>query len=157
MAEAGSTTSEKVFKPYWNEQYAAIASSLWLPTETALHGLDGKSSIWLSVKAAVKSWFSIKTWEAPKTNSPRTSSTSFMSSPAACTDDENTVRLVIASKIRIYPNTQQQSLLRRWFGVSRKTYNATVEYLRTPETKAKFYDIKKWLIPSQPLEIASVN
>jgi putative transposase len=57
---------------------------------------------------------------------------------------------MIASKIRIYPSPQQKSLLWRWFGVSRKTYNATVEYLKTPETNANFYAIKKWLIPSLP-------
>ena len=58
--------------------------------------------------------------------------------------------LVKSSKIRLYPTIQQKSLLRHWFGVSRKTYNATVEYLQIPETKADFFDIKKWLIPSLP-------
>lgn len=60
MLEVGSTTNGKVFKPYWNEQYAETVSSVWLPTETTLQGLDGKSSILLSVRAAVKSWFSIR-------------------------------------------------------------------------------------------------
>jgi hypothetical protein len=38
----------------------------------------------------------------------------------------------------------------RWFGVSRKVYNATVEHLKQPETKADWKAIKKWLIPSLP-------
>lgn len=155
MSEAVSTINGKDFAPYWNEQYAAIASGLWLPTETALRALDGNSSNTLSDRAVANSWFSIKTWEAPKTSLPKTCFTSYTSFPVACTGVES-IRLVKSKKIRIYPTAPQRSLLRNWFGVSRKVYNATVEYLRQKGTVANWMEIKKWLIPSMPEYCAEV-
>ena len=104
----------------------------------------------------MNSWFSVKTWEVPKTNWQGTYCTSCTSFPVECRDADDTVKIIKSAKIRIYPDARQRSLLRRWFGVSRKTYNATVEHLKTPKTQANFYTLKKWLVPSLPDYCAEV-
>lgn len=150
MSEAALITNVKAYVPYWNTHCAENVSNLWLPTETALRGLDGNSLPLSSKNREAKSWFSMRTWEAPKTNSPKTFSTSCTSSLADCTGGVSTVKLLKSKKIHIYPTAQQKRLFLRWFGVSRKVYNATVEHLKQPETKADWKAIKKWLIPSLP-------
>lgn len=40
--------------------------------------------------------------------------------------------------------------MKKWFGVSRKVYNETVNHLQQPGTVASFMAIKKWLLPSLP-------
>lgn len=147
-SEADSILNEKVFVPYWNGQYQDIVSDLWLPTVTALQGLDTNSLSGLLTKPVANSWFSTRLFEAPKTNLPKTSCISFTSSPAACTEGASTV--LRTQQIRLYPTAPQRALLRNWFGVSRKTHNQTVEYLKQQGTKANFMEIKKWLVPSLP-------
>lgn len=145
-----STTSEKAYVPYWNEQYAANVSGLWLPTETALRDSEQSSSSMWFANPAERSWFSTKVWEAPRTSWPRTCFTSSTSSPLACTDFAPRERYRKTAKIRVYPDSKQRHLLRKWFGVSRLVFNATVEYLNQPGTKANWKEIKVWLVPSMP-------
>lgn len=149
MLDQVSTTNEKVFYPYWTEQYRETVSNLWLPTETALRDLEVNSLSALSSKAVENSWFSTKLWEVQKTNSLKTYSTSCTSLVAGCMDDVN-IKLLRSKKIRIYPTAQQKNLFAKWFGVSRKVFNDTISYLKEPETKANFMAIKKWLLPSLP-------
>nr|WP_157862492.1 RNA-guided endonuclease TnpB family protein [Nitrosococcus halophilus] len=63
---------------------------------------------------------------------------------------DESIKVIRSKKIRFYPTTAQKNLFRRWFGVSRRIYNKTVEHLATPGTIADWKAIKQWLIPAQP-------
>ncbi|MDD3001527.1 MAG: transposase [Candidatus Riflebacteria bacterium] len=52
--------------------------------------------------------------------------------------------------MRFYPTKQQKIVLFKWFGVSRYSFNKTVEYLRQPDTKADWKAIKTDLIHNLP-------
>jgi putative transposase len=54
-------------------------------------------------------------------------------------------------KIRIYPDTAQKTVLRRWFGGARALYNLAIEYLQYPGTKACWMGIKTDLIYAAPV------
>ena len=144
----GSTSSAKDCGPYWNERCAELSSRLWLPTETVLQGLEVRSSSSFFSSPVDNSWFLTKFHSLLSRSLQPTCLPSCTCSPADCTDCEST-RLK-SRKIRIYPSQTQRSLLRRWFGVSRYVYNRTVEYLKQPGTKAKWMDIKLWLLKSLP-------
>ena len=64
------------------------------------------------------------------------------------TDSENTVQR--SRKIRVYPNKEQRTILDRWFGASRFSYNKTVEFLKHPDTKAQWKSIKTDLLHGMP-------
>jgi putative transposase len=70
------------------------------------------------------------------------------SSAAELTDLENIQKK--SRKIRIYPDLKQKKLLRKWFGVSRYVYNKTIEYLKQPDTRANWKEIKTDIIHSLP-------
>jgi putative transposase len=95
-----------------------------------------------------KSWFSIELNSAPSGSFPRICSPSSTSFPAECTDSGDTLRK--SKKIRIYPTALQKQTLRRWFGIARRAYNATVELLRRPGSRANWKKIKTGIIVALP-------
>ena len=143
-----STSSAKVCVPYWNDFCAATSSNLWLPTGIGLLGSGSTSSGSLLSETAEKSWFSIQEWEAQNQNSPKTCSPYSTTSLAECTDSE----AIKAKRIRIYPNPQQRSMFRQWFGTSRRVYNDTVAHLNQPkELRAKSWmGAAKVILPALP-------
>ena len=143
-----STSSAKGCGPYWNAQCEELSSRLWLPTETVLQGSEVRSSSSSFNSPVDNSWFLTKFHSLLSRSSRPTCLPSFTSSLVDCTDCEST--RIKSRKIRIYPDQAQRSLLRRWFGVSRYVYNRTVEYLKQPDTKANWMDIKLWLLKSLP-------
>lgn len=153
-SEADSTSSEKVFAPYWTDLCEEISSRLLLPVE--IDSVDSDSSYFStwSNKTVEKSWFSTKLYTALKANSQGIFSPSLTSSLVECTDYEATQNK--SKKIRVFLNSEQKKLVKHWFGVSRYVYNTTIAYLQQPDTKANWFKIKKQILDSLPDWAASV-
>ncbi len=146
--EAGLTSKEKGFEPYWTDYCKEISSQLLLPTGIDCADLDSSLyNIWLS-KTVDKSWFSTKLYTVPKQNLQQICSQYFTSSLVECTDLENTLRK--SKKIRIYLTTEQKKIVKHWFGVSRFVFNKTVKYLQEKGTKANWKAIKTGIINELP-------
>lgn len=148
ISEVGLTTKEKDLSPYWNQQIAEISKKLWLPTKIDCPDLDLTSLGGLLKNTEENSWFSMDLTFPLNKNLLTTSYPLFTSSPVEFMDSGNTVTK--SRKIRIYPNAQQRQVLRDWFGAGRYCYNKTVEYLKTPGTKANWKGIKTGIIKSVP-------
>lgn len=151
------TSKEKVLKPYWNEFCKEKNLELWLPTKIDLLDSVMTSSINWSNDPVGKSWFSTILLKALNLNSPKTSLTSFMYSPAECTDLEDTQKKLnknskkkskanCSRKIRIYPTKEQQNCFLYWFAGNRAAYNITNEYLKQKGTIANWKNIKTDLL-----------
>lgn len=143
-----SISSGKDCGPYWSERCAELSSRLWLPTETVLQDSGARSSSLLYSSPVENSWFLTKFHSHQSKNSLLTCLPSFTSFLVDCTDSENTG--LRSRKIRIYPDFEQRKILRHWFGVSRYVYNKTIEYLKKPDTKANWMEIKLWLLKDLP-------
>ena len=124
---AESTSSEKDYKPFWNEQCGEISSKLWLPTETDLQDSGLTLSASLSKKMVENSWFSARIHSRPNKNSRKTCSISFTSSPAECTD----YAITKSRLVKLYPSKQQKVKFYYWLNVSRFTFNWTIDFIRT--------------------------
>jgi putative transposase len=143
-----TTSVEKDLNPYWSAYSAAMSSRLWLPTKTVLQSLGSESSTFSSRKTVEKSWFATELHTAPKEILSKICSPTFTSSPAECTDLDDT--LVKSKKIRVYPTPEQLPLFRQWIGTARRAYNQTVALLKQPGTKANWKKIKTDLIDALP-------
>jgi putative transposase len=148
ISDLESTTKEKDLTPYWNGQCKEINSKLWLPTKTALQGLDLNLSNQLSKKMVEKSWFSTELNYHHKKNLQKIFSKSSMYSHAGSMECENTITK--SKKIKIYPTTKQKQLLNMWMGVSRYTYNQTIDYLKQKDSSNNWFKIKTNLLNSLP-------
>ena len=146
LTPKSSRTSEADSTPYWNAHTAANASNLWMPAETDSRDSELNSSS----AAAVESWFSTKYLSAAGLNSPPTFSQSLPRSERASTDCAVIVRK--SRKIRIYPDANQRTALRRWFGAARRFYNAAVELLTKGDNppKAVKYEIRDRIMADAP-------
>ncbi|MEG4285420.1 transposase [Microcoleus sp. A006_D1] len=141
-------------KPYWSDLCAQISSKLLLPVETDCVDSDlSYSSSW-SDKTVEKSWFSQALYTVLKPNSQPIFLPSFTATVAGCTPGEATARK--SRKIRIFPSPEQKALLKKWFGVSRFVFNATIKYLQEPGTKANWMAIKTEILNSLPDWASSV-
>lgn len=143
-----STSKEKVCVPYWTDFCKVISSSLLLPVGTDLQDLDLNSYNTWSNKTVDKSWFSTKLYTVRNQNLPKIYSQSFTSFPIECTGLENTLKK--SKKIYLKLSLAQKRKIKYWFGVSRFTYNKTIRYLQTPETKANWKGIKTGIIQGLP-------
>ena len=148
ILEADLTSKEKTFYPFWNKQVAELSEKLWLPTEIDSVDLDLNLLNGFSTKMMSNSWFSTMTKVPLNQSLSQTYYPSLPYSPVGFTDSEST--LTRSRKIRFYPTKIQKRILFRWFGVSRYSFNKTVEYLRQPNTKASWKDIKTGLIHGLP-------
>lgn len=146
--EAASTSNAKDLSPYWTDWHLVKSSQLWLPTRTDWRGSGLKSSSTLSVGMVVNSWFLSEVSTAPSENFATIFSPSFTSSLAECTGSEGT--LVKSKKIRLYPTPEQASIFKRWIGIGRVAFNAAVEVLREPGSKAAWKSIKTAIIYGLP-------
>ncbi|MDD2815006.1 MAG: transposase [Thiotrichaceae bacterium] len=139
--EAVSTSNGKNLKPFWNEQCAAMASNLWLPTETDWLDSDKTLSNKLSSLMVENSWFSTKLLVRPNKNLPKTCSISYTSLVTECTDLE-----ITKSKLhKLHLTAQNKMHFNKWLRVSRFVYNTTIALLRDYEgdKKPSWMDIKK--------------
>ncbi|WP_366513759.1 helix-turn-helix domain-containing protein [Moorena sp. SIOASIH] len=95
-----------------------------------------------------KSWFSTNLKVVQNPNLPEIFSESFTSSHAESTDSESTGRK--SKKIRVFLNSEQRTLVRKWFGVSRYVFNKTVKILQDSEVKANWKAIKTGILNDLP-------
>src|ERR1051325_7868982 len=58
VLDQGSTSNDRVLRPYWNEQVAEWSQKLWLPIVTDSAALPSTSSSTCSPSMQQKSWFS---------------------------------------------------------------------------------------------------
>lgn len=135
----GSTSNAKDCVPYWSLRAKEMSPKLWLPIETdcvALHSnwLNGSFSSMES-----NSWFSIHQWNSLNNqNSQKTSLQSLTFSIAESMEKESTKKVLKkvrktkaeklpankSLKVRLKPKCLEQlSILRKWFGCVRYTYN----------------------------------
>jgi putative transposase len=138
-SEADLTSKGKDLTPYWNESCLAMSQKLLSYTQTGYVGSDLNSLNLLQESSIAKSWFSTTVHCHHNQKWLKTSSQSFTSSLAECTDLENIV--VRSKKIRIYPKNPQQA--RKYLGLSRWWYNRTINHLNQSDTKASLYDVRK--------------
>ena len=130
-----------------NVQWEESEKSL-LPTETDFADLDLNCLSGSSLRTLLNSWFSNNKNYRLNKNWLQTCSPSSPSFHVEFTDSENTVTR--SRKIRVYPNKEQRTILDRWFGASRFSYNKTVEFLKHPDTKAQWKSIKTDLMHDMP-------
>lgn len=120
-----STSKEKGFVPYWNEQ-CQVSVSQWLSaTKIDLQGsdltlLNGSSNV-----REDKSWFSIESKVLPQKNSQGTCQLSSPFLRRGSTASE----VIGCKKIKLYPNRTQKAILRQWMGTYRWAYNKSVQYM----------------------------
>ena len=144
---------EKGCKPFWNAQSARNSEKLWLPTEIDLPDLGSNSSSPSSKKAVAKSSFSITRHSNPeKTNLPRTSLLSSMSSTPVKWEEGDTVTRCL--KLKLYPNCEQKRAFKRWFGTYRFVYNRALAYSNEPKSSI---DLATLFNPSHRLDFYTMR
>lgn len=144
----GLTSKEKGLSSFWSNQHLEMSKKLWLPTETDSVGLDSNLLSGSSLNTMLNSWFSTTLKVPRKQNLLPTSSPYLPCSPAEFTDSGSMLQR--SRKIRFYPTRIQKNLLFKWFGVARFCFNTTVAYLRQPDTKANWYEIKTEILNNLP-------
>jgi putative transposase len=144
-----STSNVKVLKPFWKEFTQNLSTNLWLPIKTDCVGLDVKSSNGSYSNLILNSWFSSKIQKKiEQKNSQMTYCPSLMYSlQGIMEDDQDCIKnkeiklkktpknidkqpAQKAIKIRLYPNKEQKTKLREFFGITRFIYNACLADLK---------------------------
>lgn len=148
ISEVESTSKEKNFSGFWNNQHLEMSKKLWLPIETDSVDLDLNSLSGSSLNTMLNSWFSMIVKVPLNKNLSQTSYQLSQFSHVGFPDSENILKR--SRKIRFYPTKQQKIILFKWFGVARYSFNKAVEYLRQPDTKADWKAIKTDLIHTLP-------
>jgi len=127
---ADSTSSEKVFKPYWNPFCQMMSDWLSLPTKIACAGLDLILSHGLPAVRKLKYWFSTQRTLVQKERWLKTSSPSSMSLVVDCPDSGNTKsKFVKTVSYRVYPCKELAIIWKQWVSAVRKVYNISIGYL----------------------------
>lgn len=139
ISEAVSISNEKGLEPYWTESCKKRSQRLLLHTKTDCVDLGLNLSNTLQINTTAKSWFSATASSLLRENSFKTSLQSYMFSPVAFTDSENTVNR--SKKIRIYPKDRKRA--NQYFGLSRYWYNQAIEYLKQEGTKASLGEVRQ--------------
>lgn len=160
ISDRESTSREKGCVPSWSLQAKESSPKLWLPIETgcvALHSnwLNGSFNSMES-----NSWFSMKTWNPPNNpNLQKTFSPSSMFSIAESMEKESTKKQKktkerkkpsanVCRRVRLRPQPEVASTLRKWFGCVRFTYNWTLGCIKNnqKEYKINTYWLRKRFI-----------
>jgi putative transposase len=129
-SEADSTSSEKVFKPYWTEFSQTLSNLLSLPTKIGFAVLGSILSHGCVLGSRLKYWFSTKKTSAQNEKWSRIFLPSFTSSVADCTDLESTKsKLLRTVSYRVYPNKDLAVIWKKWVSAVRKVYNISIAYL----------------------------
>ncbi len=134
-----STSRDQDLSPYWNESCLALSQKLLSRTETGSVGSDLNCLNESAISVERVSWFANQLLVHQNKSWSEICSPLSTSSPADCTDSENT--LVRSVKIRIYPSNESKETFRRFNGLSRFWYNKAVEELKNSGKKS-FYDLR---------------
>ncbi len=154
-SDQASTSSGRVLGPFWNLRCQELSPKLWLPTETDCVDLHSNWSSGSFNTIKSNSWFSIKHWKEKQQtdqNSQKICSQS-MFSIAESIEKENTKKKRtnkvrkstkdVPNKIRRFrlnPDPETASILRRWFGSVRSTYNWALGCIKAKPDKYKCTD-----------------
>lgn len=141
-SEADSTSSEKVFEPYWTEFSAVLANILSLPTKIGFAALGSILSHGCAVNSKLKYWFSTKRTSAQNKRWLKMFLQSSMSSVAGCTDSESiSQKLLKTLTYQVYPAKELKVIWTKWLAASRKVYNISIEYLNENQGYTKVGNI----------------
>ncbi len=130
-----STSSEKVYLPYWNEFCQAMSEWLSLPTKTDF--VDSGSTLLhgLHKGAGVRFWFSTTTYLAQNEKCWKMFLPSSMSSHVNCMDCESTSKkLKKTLTYRVYPKGETKKVWMLRIHAYRKVYNNAIAYLNKYQT-----------------------
>ncbi len=127
---ADSTLKEKVFKPYWTELSAVLASMLSLPTKIGFVALGSILSHGCVLNSKPQYWFSTKRTSAQNKKWLKMYSRSSMSSVVDCMDSGNIkTKSLKTTTYRVYPNKDLEKIWKKWVAAVRKVYNISIEQL----------------------------
>jgi len=136
----GSIGNGKDLKPFWNEQCQEISKRLWLPTETdcvASHSNSSSSSLNSAVPG---SWFVTPRHTNLQNRNLQTTSSLLSTSTHAETWDDVAIR---TQKILLYPNSEQDQVMKQWEGTARYVYNKSLHACKTdPDQKMNFQSLR---------------
>ena len=168
---------------FWNEFVAEMSKKLWLPTKTGSQGSALTLLNGYAKNTNAKSWFSITTTSALTKNSYKISSQSYtVSLPGSIQSEElktkskksyktsprhkksDKPQASRTRKIRIYPDANFNTFLKRLMAATRYIYNRTIEVLRNGfsgsnydlRSYVKKLDLPQWVkdAPEHPKEYA---
>lgn len=147
---AGSTSSEKVCVPYWNEACLENSLQLWSPTLTGLPDSALNSFNGWSNETVARSWFSVDLQkEVRPTNSLKICLPFSPCSPLGATGCENIA--IKSRKIRIYPTPIQSAKFRQWMAASRWCYNQTIDFINKIDgSRPHWTQVKKIILARCP-------
>nr|DAX55645.1 MAG TPA: endonuclease [Caudoviricetes sp.] len=129
------TTSNNQF---YDDACSEISSHLLSPTEIDSSVSDLSCLNSSSRGVEVKSWFLANQRIATSVNSRKIYSQYFKTSRSEGLD--LSVTQIKRRRIRIYPNNEQRTILRRWFGVQRLVYNQAIQHYNDKE-----FDVRHWM------------
>jgi len=122
--------TEKVFKPFWNNQVKEISQRLWLPTET---DSVASHSNWLSTSSNLITSNSLLSMTTLRQNQILTKTSPTISCPLSTlipVEKWEGVDIQKTRKIRIYPTLKQNKIFKEWMTTSRYVYNRCVEEIQ---------------------------
>ena len=142
-SEADSTSSEKVFKPYWTEFSQTLVNLLSLPTKIGFAALGSILSHGSVLGSRLRYWFSTKRTSAQSAKWWKIFSPSSMSSVSDFTDLENTSEKSLRTvSYRVYPCKELERIWKKWVAAVRKVYNISIAYLNQHQGYTKIGDAR---------------
>ena len=127
-------------KPYWNDDCLAVSRKVWLPKQLMGSSINNRELFWnrsmindryVTTVCTVKPEH--KSAQLSKSERQSQSSKKRKLETASSSDDIKQYLQQRAVVLRMLPDTQQQLLLRKYFGVSRFVYNKTLHWLQATQ------------------------
>ena len=166
-----STLKEKDYEPFWSSRAKDLSPKLWLPIEIDSVGSPSNSSSGFFTSMESNSWFSMKAWTPHNNqNSQKISLPSLTFSIVESMVKESTPKQKhqtrtnklrksnkevanCVRRIRLFPNQEVSSKLRKWFGCVRKTYNWSLACIKEDDTINKFSvpDLRKRFVNAESI------
>ncbi|CAG8772073.1 6182_t:CDS:1, partial [Gigaspora rosea] len=149
---------EKIFYPFWTDASKELSSKLWLPE--GIDYVNIKSDSWFSVQMCkipiMENWPKIcyellppdiTVCEPYLTNLTRVNENKKKQTKTGKQQKNESLKM---RKIRLYPNTEQQAILKRWMGTSRWTYNQSLRIYKSGVKDLKL--VRKLVINKENFE-----
>ncbi|CAG8800345.1 25688_t:CDS:1, partial [Gigaspora rosea] len=149
---------EKIFYPFWTDASKELSSKLWLPE--GIDYVNIKSDSWFSVQMCkipnVENWPKIRYELLPPditvcepylTNLTRNTEKKKKQTKTGKQQKNESLKM---RKIRLYPDKEQQAILKRWMGTSRWTYNQSLRIYKSGVKDLKL--VRKLVINKENFE-----